>query len=115
MPWIDSSMCTGCTVCVQNCPADAIKIHEQKAVIDQTICIRCGICHDVCPLDAARHDSELISSEINANMVWIAKLRAHPHYANAPEKQKQLIKRLKNHFNKKIKVNQQTIERLDAY
>lgn len=112
MPWIDSPRCTGCTICVQDCPADAIEIQEQKAVIDQALCIRCGICHDVCPLDAARHDSELIPSEIDVNIEWVAKLHAHPYYANDPEKQKQLTGRLRNHFNKKIKVSQQTLERL---
>jgi len=114
MPWINSSTCTGCGICEQNCPAEAIKIHEQKADLNQEICIRCGICHDVCPMDAIRHDSELIPVEIDANLKWIAKLRAHPHYTQNPEKQKQLTGRLKNHFNKQIKVAKQTLEELPA-
>ncbi len=115
MPWINSSMCTGCGICEQNCPANAIKVNEQKAELNQEICIRCGICHSVCPQNAVRHDSELIPGEIDENMKWVAKLHVHPYYEQAPEKQKQLIKRLKNHFNKDMKVAQQTLEKLNTY
>jgi len=115
MPWINSSTCTGCGICEQNCPATAIEVHEQKAELNPASCIRCGICHSVCPRDAVRHDSELIPSEIDANPEWVAKLRAHPHYSENPEKQKQLIQRLKNHFNKELKVAQQTLEQLNTY
>jgi len=114
MPWINSSTCTGCGICEQNCPANAIEVHEQKAELNQEICIRCGICHSVCPLDAVRHDSELIPVEMTANLEWIAKLRAHPHYSENPKKQNQLTERLKKHFNKTIKVAQQTLEALPS-
>ena len=114
MPWINSSTCTGCGICEQNCPADAIQVHEQKAELNQEICIRCGICHTICPSDAVRHDSELIPGEIKANTEWIAKLHAHPHYAQNPEKQKQLTGRLKKHFDKQIKVAQQTLKEILA-
>ena len=115
MPWIDSSTCTGCGICEQNCPADAIEVHENKAELNQDNCIHCGICHNVCPMDAVRHDSELIPGEITEQIEWIATLRTHPHYANDPQKQKQLIGRLKNHFNKKIKVEQQVLAQLNTY
>ena len=112
MPWINSPTCTRCGICEQNCPAEAIQIHEQKAVLNQEICIRCGICHSVCPQDAVRHDSELIPCEIDANLEWVAALRAHPYYSGNPKKQKQLMGRLKKQFNKTIKVAQQTLEEL---
>ena len=114
MPWINSATCTGCGICEQNCPANAIEIHEDKAELSQDDCIRCGICHNVCPLNAVRHDSELISGEIDKNMKWVADLRTHSYYAHDPEKQNQLMKRLKNHFTKQIKVSQQTLEQLRA-
>jgi len=42
--------CTGCKLCLKNCPSEAIKgelkyIH----VIDQSKCTKCGTCLDVCP------------------------------------------------------------------
>jgi MinD superfamily P-loop ATPase len=112
MPWINPEPCTGCGVCETNCPAGAIKIHEQKAELNQKACIRCGICHSVCPRDAVRHDSELIPEEVKANAEWIATLLAHPHYAENHKKQKQLLERLKKHFNKTIQVAQQTLEEI---
>jgi NADH:ubiquinone oxidoreductase subunit F (NADH-binding)/(2Fe-2S) ferredoxin/Pyruvate/2-oxoacid:ferredoxin oxidoreductase delta subunit len=50
---IDPQLCTGCTLCAQKCPQQAIH-GERKAphVIDDATCIRCGVCRDVCPLDA---------------------------------------------------------------
>jgi NADH:ubiquinone oxidoreductase subunit F (NADH-binding)/Pyruvate/2-oxoacid:ferredoxin oxidoreductase delta subunit len=48
-----TDQCIGCTLCAQNCPADAIEavpyeVHE----IDQEKCTRCGLCQTVCPVDA---------------------------------------------------------------
>jgi ferredoxin len=113
MPWINSSMCTGCGICERKCPANAIKVYDQKAELNQESCIRCGICHSVCPRDAVRHDSELIPEEIDENMKWVERLQTHPYYAQDHEKQAQLIKRLKNHFNKNMKIAQQTLEQLN--
>ncbi len=41
--------CIGCTLCVKNCPVDAIKMEQSLAVIDQYKCIKCGKCKAVCP------------------------------------------------------------------
>ncbi|MFA9405578.1 MAG: NADH-ubiquinone oxidoreductase-F iron-sulfur binding region domain-containing protein [Anaerolineales bacterium] len=45
--------CTGCMVCLRNCPEGAIQ-GEKKEVhfIDRTICTRCGMCMSVCKFDA---------------------------------------------------------------
>jgi NADH:ubiquinone oxidoreductase subunit F (NADH-binding)/(2Fe-2S) ferredoxin/Pyruvate/2-oxoacid:ferredoxin oxidoreductase delta subunit len=46
-------ICTGCTVCARNCPADAINgERRQPHVIDPDACIRCGICNQVCNFNA---------------------------------------------------------------
>ncbi|PKN04276.1 MAG: 4Fe-4S ferredoxin [Deltaproteobacteria bacterium HGW-Deltaproteobacteria-9] len=45
--------CTGCGLCVDDCPMAAISIDEQNiAMIDAEACIGCGVCTHVCPTDA---------------------------------------------------------------
>jgi len=47
--------CTGCGVCLRNCPQGAISGEKKKPhVIDPDKCIRCGICREVCKFDAIR-------------------------------------------------------------
>ena len=52
---IDEQNCTGCTVCVKNCPQNAIEGERKKPhKIIQEKCIKCGICEDVCKFDAVK-------------------------------------------------------------
>ena len=39
----EEESCIACTVCVDRCPVDAVKVDE-VAVIDRDICIGCGVC-----------------------------------------------------------------------
>ena len=41
--------CIACGLCVKNCPADAIHLIENHAVIDEGACLACGMCSTVCP------------------------------------------------------------------
>jgi NADH-quinone oxidoreductase subunit F len=45
--------CTGCMVCLKECPAAAITGEKKQLhVIDQAKCTQCGVCRAVCKLDA---------------------------------------------------------------
>ena len=47
--------CTGCTICRQHCPVDAIEsVPYQVHRIDNDKCIRCDMCRIVCPEDTVR-------------------------------------------------------------
>jgi NADH-quinone oxidoreductase subunit F len=45
--------CTGCTICAQQCPVNAIPMTPyQRHVIDDATCTRCDTCRVVCPHEA---------------------------------------------------------------
>jgi NADP-reducing hydrogenase subunit HndC len=53
--YIDAELCKGCTLCVKNCPVDAIKGEKKKAhTIEQEKCIKCGQCIDNCKFQAVK-------------------------------------------------------------
>jgi uncharacterized protein (DUF362 family)/ferredoxin len=58
-----TSRCTGCGVCVENCPVQAIELVGGRARIDLDICIRCYCCHELCPEQA-----------IDLHKPWIGRL-----------------------------------------
>ena len=48
--YIDPDKCPGCTLCLKNCPAGAVKGDTKHVhVIDQTVCTKCGECLEICP------------------------------------------------------------------
>jgi Fe-S-cluster-containing hydrogenase component 2 len=49
---VDEEKCTGCETCVAECPSEAIKMADEKAVVDEETCIDCGVCVDACPEEA---------------------------------------------------------------
>ncbi len=48
---IDTDKCTGCTLCVRDCPLGVIKLENKKAVINEG-CVECRTCLRVCPVNA---------------------------------------------------------------
>ncbi|MBU4272460.1 MAG: 4Fe-4S binding protein [Planctomycetes bacterium] len=49
---VDSEKCTGCELCVDSCPVDAIEMKDDLAVVDADTCSDCGACVDACPVEA---------------------------------------------------------------
>lgn len=41
--------CTGCVNCIKQCPTEAIRVRQGKAVITEERCIDCGECIRTCP------------------------------------------------------------------
>jgi uncharacterized protein (DUF362 family)/NAD-dependent dihydropyrimidine dehydrogenase PreA subunit len=44
--------CTRCLVCLQNCPARAIRQEGTAMVVDDAACVRCLCCQELCPCGA---------------------------------------------------------------
>ncbi|MBU4076000.1 MAG: NADH-quinone oxidoreductase subunit NuoF [Euryarchaeota archaeon] len=54
---IDEDNCTGCGVCLKNCPSGAITGEKKQVhVIDAQKCTKCGICYDSCKFDAIKKE-----------------------------------------------------------
>jgi ferredoxin len=52
---IDHDKCTACELCIDCCPAEAIKVHSVEGIyISEDRCFDCGLCRrlTVCPADA---------------------------------------------------------------
>jgi heterodisulfide reductase subunit A-like polyferredoxin len=53
----DYEKCTGCSICVQACPADSIVFEEKKPRLkprEANECMACGDCVAICPEGAIR-------------------------------------------------------------
>lgn len=50
--FFNAEKCTGCGVCVDVCPEEAIRIIDNKSVTDRRRCKGLGECAEICPNDA---------------------------------------------------------------
>jgi uncharacterized Fe-S center protein len=55
-PMINERACTGCGVCAEWCPEEAISLVDEKAGIDGEKCVGCGECLAMCRFDAVRYN-----------------------------------------------------------
>jgi NAD-dependent dihydropyrimidine dehydrogenase PreA subunit len=65
---IDKACCTGCGVCLDLCPQEAIVLEADRAEIRQELCVGCGICIGACPQGAIQE----------ADLVPVTRLPARP-------------------------------------
>ncbi len=54
--------CKGCVHCVRECPTEAIRIRNLKAIVDPERCIECGMCIKICPYHAMRPEVDSLES-----------------------------------------------------
>ncbi len=59
---VDKERCSGCGICVQDCPVGVIRLKDKKALVREG-CTRCGACVRTCPEEALRLD-EISPSDI---------------------------------------------------
>jgi ferredoxin len=55
---VNRKYCTGCRLCVKNCPTKAITVTGGKARINNDLCNDCGRCVYVCPSAAIQKVQE---------------------------------------------------------
>ena len=49
---VNTDVCVGCGVCVDECASGALSIEDGVAVVDEGSCIDCGVCVDECATEA---------------------------------------------------------------
>jgi heterodisulfide reductase subunit A len=45
---VRKTLCTGCGMCVEVCPYEAISLEDEKAVVNEVLCEGCGTCTATC-------------------------------------------------------------------
>ncbi len=63
-PVADPAKCTGCGICVANCPVNAMKLVNRVAVIDYKTCINCLCCDEVCPENAMKIEQSWLAARL---------------------------------------------------
>jgi len=65
---LDADECTGCGMCQDRCPMDAIKLDDSSSHIDVNRCIGCGLCVSTCPVAAISLNKRDVEPDIPATV-----------------------------------------------
>jgi len=58
-PIIDEDVCTGCEICVDECPNDCLELVDDVAtLVRPDDCDECGTCVESCPSEAITLEGE---------------------------------------------------------
>ena len=66
--------CTGCGICVSECPYEAISLSDGKAVVEESLCVGCGACVPIC-LEDALDQNGYREAELDAQISAILEAR----------------------------------------
>lgn len=115
MPWVEEADCTGCGICVSECPVDTITMEGEKAEVDMGKCIHCALCHEVCPTNAVKHDSEKIPDKVQLNVERTKGfMNDCAKYLGGQEEKQKCLQRMIRHFNIEKIIAEKTIKELQA-
>ncbi len=77
--WIDEQWCIGCTLCIPECPTDAIiGSNKQMHTIIEDECTGCEKCLAVCPVDCIHMENA--SGAASGWSAWSDKLASHARH-----------------------------------
>ncbi len=81
---VDLDTCSGCNLCVLDCPYEAIRLgprtdghprYRYEALVEESKCVSCGICTGSCPLSAPFRPTDELKSAIEMPQAGIQDLR----------------------------------------
>lgn len=88
--YVDEKKCSGCLICAQNCPTEALNEFDEYigvrkaiympfmqavprvAVIDKESCVECGLCEKVCPNKAVNRSQQPEEIELDVGAIVLA-------------------------------------------
>ncbi len=78
---LDSSQCTGCSLCATNCPTKALSVSSSKEadvclLFQQDLCVACNLCVEVCPEKCLRLERILEPDKVNSSPVTLIEVEA---------------------------------------
>ena len=68
---VNSRLCTGCNMCIDVCPYEALSLEDNKAKVNEILCEGCGTCYATClrsAIEVKNHTPLQVHNMINASL-----------------------------------------------